>query len=414
MRYRLSWLTLLLGAFFVSLPFYSSLAQPELYSLQQVIASLDSTSPVLAEARTELARARATYTSSRALPNPALFGTQETLDDAASSTERTVGVRQNLGFLWSLPSRISAAKSAYGAAQAAYLESRRELEAKVIDQTYEYDRLRQQSKLMDSVLYHAGQLALATTARRRVGDIAPYDEQRFQLEQIQLQNRKQELQREELNSLSELVQMTGIASDRMENMELTSPAPVPFASEEEAVKYALAQRPELHQSAKQLDAARRALTQKRWNQLPDFSIGVGNKKLDPGPNGLYVEGELEIPIWNQRRSEKNVARSELVQAEINHQSQLKLVEQDVRAAYRQLQLVERLQPPSESDLADSASLNMTRGVRLYMEGEMSALELVDALRTGIEARDAALSLRNSLAVARAEMRRVCGLDPLEQ
>ena len=57
---------------------------------------------------------------------------------------------------------------------------------------------------------------------------------------------------------------------------------------------------------------------------------------------------------------------------------------------------------------------MTRGVQLYLEGEMSAFELVDALRTNVEAQDAVLSLRNSLAVARAELRRAVGLDPLEE
>ena len=413
MRSRLSWLTLLLGAFLVSLPFSSSLAQPEAYSLHQVIASLDSTSPILAEARTNLARARAAFTSSRAFPNPALFGTQETLNDAASSTERVIGVRQNLGFLWSLPFRHASTKATYEAAQAAFVEARRELIVRAIEQVYEYDRLQRQSDLMDSVLIRADQLAEATTARRRVGDIAPYDEQRFHLEQVQLQNRKQELQREASVAQNELVRLCGLPVHTISSLALALPS-VTFTTEDEAVRYAQENRPELRRSELQVTAARRALSQARWDQLPDFSVGAGNKQLDPGPSGLYLEGELEIPLWNQRRSDRNVARAELLQAELEHVSQQKLVEQEVRAAYRRLQLIERLQPSSDINLADSASVNMSRGVRLYLEGEMNALELVDALRTGIESQDAALMLRNSLAVARAEMRRVSGLDPLEQ
>ncbi len=414
MRSRLSWLTLLLGAFFVSVFPSPSLAQSAAYSLQQVIAALDSTSPALAEARTELARARAAYTSSRAFPNPALFGTQETLNDAANSMERVIGVRQNLGFLWSMSSRYGSTKTAYEAAQHAYVETKRELELLVITQAFEYDRLREQNTLMDSVLSRASQLAEATSARRKVGDIAPYDEQRLQLELIQLYNRKQELQQEESHALAELLTFTGIPAGQVTQIELSTPPLATFGSEDEAVQYALAHRPEVKRVALQSKSARRALAQTRWNQLPDLSFGIGNKTLDPGPSGLYLEGELEIPLWNQRRSEKNIVRSELARAEVQQRNQLQLVEHEVRSVWRQLQLAEQLQPLAGTDIADSASLNMSRGVRLYLEGEMSALELVDALRTGIDARDAALSLRNSLAVARAELRRVVGLDPLEQ
>jgi len=414
MRSGLRQAALLLGAFFVVLPYFPAFAQPEVQSLEQVIVSLDSTSPVLAEARTDLARARADLTKSRAFPNPALFGTQETLDDAESTTESIIGVRQNLGFLWSLPSRHASAKAAFEAAQLAYLESKRELVVRIIEQAHEYDRLKQQSELMDSVLFRAVQLAEATTARRREGDIAPYDDQRFQLEMIQLQNRKLELQRETADALSELVALTGQPSETFSSLELVPLPPLVFSSEDKAVQYATEHRPELRRFEWQILAAKRAVSQARWSQLPEFSLGAGKRMLDPGPSGLYVEAELEIPLWNQRRSEKNVAQAELNQAEIRYRSLQQSIAEEVRAVYRHLQLLEHLLPASEVALADSAGVNMARGVRLYMEGEMSALELVDALRTGIEACDAALKLRNSLAVARAELRRAVGLDPLER
>ncbi len=414
MRSRLSWLTLLLGAFFISFVSSPSFAQPEAYSLQQVIASLDSTSPVLAEARTDLARARAVFASSRAFPNPSLYATREGLHDAAQTTEQVVGVRQSIGFLWSLPSRYSSAKAAYDAARAGYTEARRELEARVILQTFEYDRLRQQSAVLDRVLFQAARLAEATAARRKVGDISPYDEQRFQLEHVQLQNRRQELLGDQQTALTGLVRLTGLPATQLENITLAAPVSPAFASEDEAVRHAVEHRPRLVQAERQSVAARRAHSAARWNQLPSLALLVGTKKLDPGSSGYYLEGELEIPLWNQRRRERNLARAEQEQVDVRYRMEQKAVEQEVRAAYRQLQLVERLQPPAETDLADSASVNMTRGVRLYLEGEMSALELVDALRTGIEAQDAALRLRNSLAVARAEMRRVAGLEPLEE
>ncbi len=411
---QLFWLTLLLGAFFIFLPVSPSFADPGALTLHQVITSLDSTSPVLANARAELALARAAYTSSRAFPNPALFGSQESLDDAEGTTESVIGVRQHLGFLWSQPSRRAATMAQYDAAQLTYVEARRELVVRVIHQAYECDRLRRQSRLMDTVLVQTEQLSRAATARLKVGDIAPYDEQRFLLEQLQLQHRKQALSGQLVVAMAEFVQLTGLPAEEISNVELMMPPAAPFASEDEALRTAVNQRPALRGATMQLEAARHALSQSRWNQLPDFSLGFGNKMVDPGPGGLYVEGELEIPLWNQRRSERNVASAEYAQTEYRSKSNRRLIEHEVRSAYRQFQLVNRLQPPADISLADSAIMNMGRGVRLYLEGELSALELVDALRTGIEAQDAALSLRNSLAVARADLRRVCGLEPLEQ
>jgi len=411
---QLSKLTLLFGAFFVFLPFRAWSAQPVTLSLAQVVAALDTTSPALAQARSEVSIARAALTGSRALPNPALFGAQETLNDDANSSERVIGVRQNLGFLWSQAPRTAAARAAYESAQAAYQESRNAVIAQVVALAHEHDRLKRQSTLMDSVLFSAERLALATSARRRVGDIAPYDEQRFQLELVQLQSRRGELEREAAATMLELVQVSGLPATMLTSLALTIPPEVSFDSEYTAVQYALDHRPELVRAERQLAASKRAVDQARWNQLPDFTIGAGRKTVDPGPSGFVIEGELEIPLWNQRRSERSAARAGLNQAEAQFENAIRSVEEEVRSAYRTLKLAEQFQPATQAHLADSASANMLRGVQLYSEGEMSAFELVDALRTSVEAQDAVLMLRNALAVARADLRRVVGLNPMEE
>ncbi|MCB9367170.1 MAG: TolC family protein [Calditrichaeota bacterium] len=411
---QLSKLTLLLGAFVVLSLLGVCSAQPETLSLSQVVSALDSSSPVLAQARAELTVAHAALTSSRALPNPALFGAQETLNDGDNSSERVVGVRQNLGFLWTQAPRTASARAAYESARAAFLEDRNAIIEQVIELAYDYDRYKSQSTLMDSVLFLSEQLSHATSVRRRVGDISPYDEQRFQLELVQLQNRRGELEREASSAMLELMHVTGLSSTLLSNLSLTSPPPAQFDTEEAAVQYALMHRPELSRTERQIVANKYSVAGTRWNQLPDLSIGVGRKSLDPGPDGFVVEAELEIPLWNQRRSDKSIARAGLIQAEVQHNNTVRSVEEEVRGAYRRLRLAERFQPASQVNYADSASTNMLRGVQLYAEGEISAFELVDALRTSVEAQDAVLMLRNALATARAELRRAVGLNPIEE
>ena len=57
-------------------------------------------------------------------------------------------------------------------------------------------------------------------------------------------------------------------------------------------------------------------------------------------------------------------------------------------------------------------MDLARGVALYGQGELSPLELVDVLRSTLDAQDAFLSLRNRRLVAELNLRRVTGL-PLE-
>lgn len=411
---QLSWLTLLFGAFFVFAVSGASIAGPPGNSLLSIAAALDSTSPILIEAKVDVTLAQAAYAGSRAFPNPTLFGSQESLDDAESSTERVIGVRQELGFAWSQSSRQAAAKADFEAAQAAYLEARHAVTEELVRLAYDYDRLKHQSVLMDSVLSRAQQLAAAIAERRRIGDIAPYDEQRFQLEQVQLQSRKQDVQSETATALLELVRLTGRPAEDFTELSLDLPYGSNFKSEQDAVRFALDNRPELRRSRLQATAREHALKQAGWDRLPGFSVGVGHKSLNPGPEGLYVEGELEIPLWSQRRGEVRAARAELQRAELRRQSLELSIQDEVRQAYAQLQAAESIQPSTTINLSDSADANVTRGVQLYLEGELSAFELVDALRTNVEAMDAVLSLRNSLAVARANFRRAVGLDPLEE
>ncbi len=405
--------SLLTGAFFVCMFFERASAQAPSPALREVIAALDSTAPLLAEARAEMAQARAAWTGSRAFPNPALFATQEALNDAANTTERVLGVRQNFGFLWSYSAQSGAARAAYDVEQARYIEARQALAAEVAIQAYEFDRLMRQIAAMDSVLAQAERLAAATSARRVAGDAAPYDELRIQLEVIQLQQQRVELEREAHAVLTELVTLTGRNADELSALRLFVFKAPDFATEADAANFAHEHRAVLTEVKRNEDAGRKTLAAAKWNQLPDFSLGIGTKAVVPGDGGVYFEGELEIPLWSQRRSARHAAASALYGAERARSAVLTNVDQEVRSAFKQWQLVETLSADSHPDLADSAIVNMGRGARLYLEGEMAALELIDALRTGIEAQDAALKMRNAVAEARVNLRRAVGLDILE-
>jgi outer membrane protein TolC len=405
---------LLTGAVFFILLMTGGRAMAVPLTISEVIARLDSTSPALAEARVKLAAARSAHTSSRAFPNPALFMDGQSLRaHDESEAEQAIGVQQPLGFLWAAPSNIASKKLAFEAEQAAYDEKRRELMMRVVSLVDRYHSLEQQNALMDTVLLTAQRAQESMIARRREGDVSDYDSKRLYAELIQLQLRRIQLREEMNRGAADFVETTGQSPDILH--EVTVPQlPPPFtATVEDAIRLALNERPALQARSMSLAASRKAYVSAKMNQLPDFSVGIGRKSADPELSGWVWQAELEIPLWGQRRSERNLARVEQEQEAILYQAALQQVEQEVRAAFAEWTLIcETITLPHPFSRQD-AEISLNRGVELFAGGEFSSVELVDALRSSLDALAAHLDLQSALLTANLKLRYVTGLPILE-
>lgn len=411
MRFPIGFAPLLTRAAFFIL-FILIAADSRAESLGRVLAALDSTSAVLADARLELAAARAGYTTGRALPNPALFAEQESWNDD-SPVETTVGVRQNLGFLWSQRPRQASLRHTYAAARSRYTEQRRALHVDVINAANAYAGHRELAAVLDSVLARMEPLNNAIAARSREGDISRFEEQRFRIEALELEHRRQLLLEAQEAAFGELVLLTGLPDARLHDLTLDVIPSVPAGTLDDAERMALEQRPQIAAARSELQAAQAGKTAARLSQLPELTVGVGQKKLDAGPSGMVIEGELEIPLFNQRRSQAQLAVAALRRATVQLAAAKARVRREVRSAYTRWESLQGFRYSAALATADSADVNTTRAAALYLDGEISAVELVDALRTGIDARAAAIDLRNARIAAAADLRRAVGLEIME-
>ncbi len=413
MHFPVLFVPLLTRAAFFVMSFVIACSASNAENLSWILTEFRATSPVLADARLKLTEARADYTSNRALPNPYLVGEQERWDDDSVPTETTIGIRQNFGFLWSQSSRVRAARLAYESELAKFEELQNELAAQVVVAAYEYDGFRWQSVVLDSVLNRARELTDAMAARRELGDVSLYDEQRLQIELVQLQHRRQQLFAEEQRALTELIRLTGLSQRQLEALNIDIEIHPSEMSLEEASSYGLEHRPRAIAAAREVESADWSHRAARLSQLPDFSIGFGLKSQKPGQDGSVIEAELEIPIFGQRRSQRRLAAAAQRRAGVHFLSERQLVEQEIRAAYKQWNHLQTIDVPMSIRMVEGAQLNMERGVLLYLEGELSIFELVDALHTGIEAQETAFELRNALIATQVELRRSIGLEILE-
>ena len=413
MRFPVFFTPLLTRAAFFVMSFVVACSASNAENLSRILAEFPLTSPMLADARLALAETRADYTSNRALPNPYLVGEQERWDDNSIPTETTIGIRQNFGFLWTQSSRVHAARLAYESELATFEELQNELAAQLVVAAYEYDGFRRQSIVLDSVLNRARELTDAMAARRELGDVSLYDEQRLQIELVQLQHRRQQLFAEEQRTLTELIRLTGLSERQLEAIHIDIEIHPSEMSMEEASSYALEHRPRAVAAAREMESADWSHRAARLSQLPDFSIGFGLKSQESGQDGSVIDAELEIPIFGQRRSQRRIAAAAQGRAGVHFLSERQLVEQEIRTAYKQWNHLQTIDVPMSIRMVEGAQLNMERGVLLYLEGELSIFELVDALHTGIEAQETAFELRNALIAAQVELRRSVGLEILE-
>jgi outer membrane protein TolC len=380
-------------------------------TLTEIITAADSASPMLAEARYVLAQARSEYTASRALPNPSLFAEGQALkDDGSTIREQTIGISQPLGFIWSQPFRASSKRLAYESALAAYEERRRETVSELVLSISRFKALEQQLALMDTVLQTALHVRDATLARLQQGDISDYQAQRIQAEMIELQQRRLTIVQTANDEARRFVENSGQPVDVIRDIRSIDLPPPEFTSENAAVNFALSHHNKLRERATALLSAQNALTSSKLNQLPGFSIGFGRKTADPHLSGLLWQAELEIPLFGQRRSDRNLAAANVEREEVMSAMVQRLLEQEARAAMELWLAAKTADVQASAFDRMTASLALDRAARLYLGGGVSALEFVDAVRTSLDSFQAYLDLKSTLLAANLGLRRATGLD----
>lgn len=383
-------------------------------SLSDLIAAIDSTSPALAEARYSLAQAKAEFTSSRALPNPILFGENQRLEDGGTTErEQTVGIRQPLGFLWSQPSKIASKRLEYETARAGFEEERRQIIASVIVNISQVKALETQAIVLDTVLSQAVYVGEVVKARLQQGDISDYQARRIQAELVQLHGRRVALSQILSDETGQFVELSGMPLDDLRDVAIPEIADPSLTDANDAVAYAMDHRERVRARRKSRESAHKALTASTLNLLPDFSVGIAQRTADPHFSGSVWQAEIAIPLFDQRRSARYLARANELRTQQLYDGELHIVEQQARSAWRQWQLAQNARTATDGFVQPNGQLELNRAVRLFLSGELSTLEFVDALRTNLDAIQAELELEIGILRANLELRRVTGLNMVE-
>ena len=369
--------------------------------------------PSLAVAREQVEQARARAVQATAFPDPSVSGLT-TLSGPESNTGTDLGVSLTVPFPQKFQLKRSVSRGDVQAAEFSYVQLRQATASQTVQA---YDALL--VALKHEVDLGQGK-ALAeeflqkTQARFEGGTAARLDVLKAKVDAAAAQNALIANERDISNARAGLNRLLGrslgstvVAADSLE-------VPRDLPELDPLIATAGASRPELRGLSSQQAGARAATTLASQYWLPDLSIGF-DKTIFP-ENSIAYSGSIgfTVPLffWNHQRGEVAESRHHERELEAAYRDLAAQVEQDVRTTYATAATALRQAQYLRDDLLPEARRAYTIALTSYGLGGSSALEVLDARRTLLDAESQLADALGAANDARADLERAVGV-PLD-
>jgi cobalt-zinc-cadmium efflux system outer membrane protein len=384
---------------------------------RQAIAEALDHNAQLEVARQQTAEARARRIEAIAIPDPALaasYDEQPQFLNFGGAASRNVSIGMTIPF----PDKFRLHTQAAVADIRSFEENYRLQTQLVAAQTSEqYDSLLVARKHRD-VLLEGRSLAedflKRTQARYTAGTAAKLDVIKAQVDVAQSNTDLIGNERDIANAQAALNHLIGrvVGAPIAPVDTLDVPPPLPDSAAIEQI--ALENRPELAQLAQQQRSTHASTNLLREFWIPDLVMGVSRDYAQPG-SPLFSTGiAMPIPVLFWQHTKGEIAESQHLEQEqaASYRDLRAQVTQDVRSAYatastsiRQVIFLRDELVPSAREAYRVASVS-------YSLGGLSALDVIDARRTLLDAESQYADALAAANVARADLQRALGL-PLQ-
>jgi len=253
----------------------------------------------------------------------------------------------------------------------------------------------------------AQEFVTRTRGRLEAGTAARLDVLKAEVDAGQARNDLISAERDIITTRTSLNRLLGRALDAPVIPSDSLDVPDTLPALEPLLAAATVNRPELASLAGQRDGAKAAsrLAKEFW--LPDITVGVGRDRADPGPGVLTTGISLPIPIfyWQHARGEIAEARSRERELDATMRDLRAAIGEEVRSLYaatdaaiRQARFLDQQLLPAAREAHRIASAS-------YALGGSSALDVLDARRSLIDAERQAVDALLEANATRAELER---------
>lgn len=381
---------------------------------RQAIAEALAHNPQIEVARQQTAQSRARRVQAIAVPDPALTASYDAATRPlgfGSAGERNVAVDMLIPFPTKFWLRNRVARADIGS-----FESNYRLQTQVIaaQTSQQYDSLLVARKHRD-VLIEGRRLSAdflkRTQARYNAGTAAKLDVIKAQVDLAQADNDLIANELDIANAQAALNRFIGRVIGAPIAPVDTLEVPPPLPDSQTIEQTALENRPELTQLESEQRGARATTSLLRQFWVPDFTLGASHDYAQPGAPLFSTGIALPVPLFFWQHSQGEIAESRYRERELaaSYRDLRAQVTQDVRSAYatastslRQVLFLRDQLVPSAREAFRVASVS-------YSLGGSSALEVLDARRTLLDAENQLADALASANIARADLERALGV-----
>ncbi len=358
----------------------------------QAIARALAANPLLEVARQQVAEARAQGTQASAFPDPDVNADWTGLSKPFQPGTRT-GSDVSVGLTLPFPQKFlylrRTGQAGVRSAEFAYEQQRQQV---VSDAAQGYDALLvalQHRRDLSAARDLAADFLKKTEARFAGGTVPKIDVIKARVDLSQAQNDLIANQRDLANAGSALNRTMG----RLLRLPV-SPAdsltvPPAVGDLDSLVARALSQRPELHGLDAERAGARSSATLAQQYFLPDVSLAAEKNVAAGSPNAytLYFGASVPLFFWNHQRGEVAEARHRVRELDASYRDLESQVEQDVRTAWASADAAIRQATYLRDELLPEAQRAYDIVASSYALGGSSALDVLDAKRTLLDAQN---------------------------
>jgi len=369
--------------------------------------------PTLAVAREQIAQARARVVQGYALPEPSISAAVLGATGFAhphTANETDLGIGITLPFPQKIVLRGEAAKGDLGNFDELYVQQK-QLIASQTSQAYDslLVALRHREDLIVARTL-AQDFVKKTQARFNAGTAAKLDVVKGQVGVAQAENDLIANERGIANARAGLNRLLGRTLGAPIEPADTLGVPNIPPDFDRLEKLAMASRPELRGLQKQREGARANERLAQQYFLPDLTLGV-SRNIIYGEQPTYTTSiGIDVPIffWQHQRGEVAEAKHREAELTESYRDVAAQVGQDIRNAYATASTAMRQVQFLANDLVPSAEEQYRIASTSYGLGGSSALEVIDAQRTLLDAKNQYTTALGALNDAVADLERATG------
>lgn len=390
-----------------------SAQDPSALTLQRAREMARQSSPQVSAARAVADAAAARERQAGAFPNPNItYGREQTSGDVVSTSQNIATFDQRLELGGQRGARMNAARLRSEAARARLEAAIRDLDFEVARAYVAVSTAARRAELASAAARQFTRASEIMTRRLEQGDVSGYEVRRLRLEAARYAALAAEASLAARDARLRFNQLVGLTSDTA----LVALQPVGQGADlpaDSLMGAALARSAELRSAELDIRAAEAEAISVRRDIVPTPTLSAGFKNeqtaTDERMSGFVAGISLPLPLWDRRGGAVDAARAEARRLEAEREALRRQIRRAVVITVDAVRSADRQQADLRAQLGAEADAALQAAELAYVEGEITLLEWLDAVRAYQEAESAYANVLAESYNQRAALERLLGV-----